>query len=447
MIELRHRWRPAGMDSRTHSARSRLLPSVDRRTACVRVACAALLMLAACGESTHNVGHLKAASSVAPGAGLGMPGGDDDDSSSVAQMSGSGSHPSSSGNPDQGSSGDQSQGGTQAPLFDGGSTTTIPEFDAGHIEPVVPPVCSGAITDAARRELDLYLMVDTNITIPTSGWMNLIRGLKRYVADPHVNGTGVGIGFLGFPCVKDSYKTPTVGVGLLPGNRTQIETAIDRAPAFNLSPLLAAIQGSLEYARSNSQAFPQRKVALVLVTDSITDSAGCGDVTSLSNAVMSGLTGDPAIETYVLAVLDNGTFQLTIQTNPMLAGSAIGPLNTIAVAGGTKQAYAYNGASEDDPAKPSPFTDAMLKLQQSAVPCDYEVPAGVPDDMTGTWLLVNGSVDPLEHLASGADCGDGYSLLKVGDGTRFAHLCTNTCSDIKTAHADLSWVSGCPAAP
>lgn len=411
--------------------------------------CAALALLA-CGESTHNVGHLKATSSALPGASAGMPsGGDDDDSSGAAAMFGSGSGSGSTGNPEGGSSGDQNQGGTQAPILDGGSIT-FPEFDAGHVEPVVPPVCSGAITPATRRELDLYLMVDTNITIPTSGWMNLIRGLKRYVGDPRANGTGVGIGFLGFPCVMESYKTPTVGIGLLPDNRVVIDTAIDRAPAFNLSPLLAAIQGSLEYARSNSQAFPQRKVALVLVTDSITDAVGCGDVNSLSKAVMSGLTGDPSIETYVLAVVDDGTFQLTIQfpnfTNPQFAMRSIGPLNTIAVAGGTKQAYAYNGESEIDPAKPSPFTDAMLKVQRAAEPCDYAVPEDVPDDMAGTWLLINGSIDPLAQLTSKADCGDGYLLTKVSDGTRFAHLCDNTCSDVTAAHADLSWVSGCPAA-
>lgn len=430
------------MDSRTLSGRG----------GCNRVVCAALaLLLAACGESTHNVGHLKAASSIAPGSGMSEPNGNADGSGSApSAMSGSGSHPGNTGRPEPGGSGTQSEGGAPAPVLDGGSIT-IPEFDAGHVEPIVPPVCSGDITPAARRELDLYLMVDTNITIPTSGWTNLIHGLKRYVGDSRANGTGVGIGFLGFPCVMESYKTPTVGIGLLPDNRAVIDTAIDRAPAFNLSPLLAAIQGSLEYARSNSQAFPQRKVALVLVTDSITDAVGCGDVNSLSNAVMSGLTGDPPIQTYVLAVVDKDTFQLTIMipnfTSPQFAMRSIGPLNTIAVAGGTQQAYAYNGASEDDPAKPSPFTDAMLKVQSAAEPCDYAVPEGVPDDIAGTWLLINGSIDPLKQLTSKADCGDGYLLSKVSDGTRFAHLCDNTCSDVKKANAELSWVSGCPTGP
>jgi hypothetical protein len=446
MIELRYRKRRAGMDSRTHIARTRFHGS---SAACMALA----LALVACGESTHSVGHLKAASTMSPGAGPSMPGGDDDDDSSGAAASmsgsGSGSHPGSSGQSDPGGTGSVGPGEFPTIPLDGGAGA-VPAFDAGHVEPIVPPVCSGGPTTATRRELDLYLMVDTNITIPPMTWANLLRGLKRYVADPRANGTGVGIGFLGFGCVMDSYKMATVGVGMLPGNRDAIETAIDRAPAFNLSPLLAAIQGSLLYARSYASTYPSRKIALVLVTDSITDSAGCGDVTSLTKAVTDGRTGSPAIQTYVLAVVDGATFQLTIQipiiTNPTLASSAIGPLNQIAAAGGSAQAYAYNPAAEGDANQPSPFVDSMLKLQHAAEPCDYAVPDGVPDDMAGTWLLVNGSIDPLTRLDSESDCGDGYSVIEA-DGVRFAHLCSNTCADVKNAHVDLSWVAGCPATP
>jgi hypothetical protein len=446
MIELRYRRRRAVMNSRTPSG-------MDRWT---RWACAALVIaLGACGEATHTVGHLKATGSLAPGAGMGAPNGSDDGSGAAPSVSGSGSRSGgSTGEPNQDASDSQSQGGGQAPLLDGGSNT-IPEFDAGHVQAIVPPVCSGDITPAARRELDLYLMVDTNITIPTNAWMSLIQGLKRYVADPRATGTGVGIGFLGLMCTTDGYSKAPAGIDLLPGNRDNIERAINAAPAFNFSPLLAAIQGSFGYVRSIASAFPQRKVALVLVTDSASDSVGCGDVSSLSKAVMDGLNSTPSIPTYVVAVVDKGTFQLTIQApnfaNPQLANTQVPQLNQIAAAGGTTSVHAYNAMDElTAPATASPFADTMVQLQHDAEPCDYAVPDSVPDDMMGTWLLVNGSIDPLQRLDKEADCGDGYWLLKTSnapDADRFAHLCSNTCADVKKAHVGLAWVSGCPVAP
>lgn len=423
---------------------------------------ALVLALVACGESTHNVGHLKAASSVAPSGTMGAPNGTNGGSGAAPSMSGSGSHPGMTGRPNPGSSGDQSPGGTQAPILDGGSST-VQELDAGHVEPIVPPVCSGDITPATRRELDLYLIVDTNITIPPNTWAYLIGGMRRYIADPRTSGTGVGIGFLGVPCPmtmqtdprSNPYITPSASIGLLPGNRDALDLAIDKAPVWNSSPLQAAIEGSLIYVRSFSSSFPQRKIALVLVTDSATDTAACfnisSDITSLTKAVMGGLTGDPSIQTYVLAVVDGDTFQLTLQiptlTGAMFSTTPLPALNKIAVAGGTSKAFAYYPSREDDMTKPSPFTDAMLKVQQEAEPCEFMIPDGVPDSTDGNWLLVNGSIDPLQHLGSEADCGDGYWLLKTSDGTRFAHLCSNTCADVKNAHAELSWVSGCPTAP
>jgi hypothetical protein len=297
------------------------------------------------------------------------------------------------------------------------------------------------------------LLVDDLISIPPNTWTSLLHGLKRYVADPRAQGTGVGVGFLGVACIADLYSTPSVEIAMLPGNATAIGNAVDGALPINLSPLQAAIEGALTYTRSFSNTHPERKLALVLITDSIADAVACGDASSLSSATRDGVTGTPSIATYVLAIVDPNTLSLALslpsllQNPALLASSPLGPLSQIAAAGGTAQAFPYSPLAEpSDNAEPSPFADTMLKVQHEAEPCDYAVPDAVPDDGAGAWLMIDGraTADPLPARATEAECGTGYSLATTADGKRWARLCSATCADVKGAKATLSWVSGCP---
>jgi hypothetical protein len=391
---------------------------------------------------------LKAASTLSNG---GRPQPADDGTHTAASMSpprgGTSSHPTQNASGSAAGSNMTSDGGHSQPTADSSSPSGASGAAGAAVLP--PAACKGTVTPSTRRELDLYLMVDNLITIPPNAWANLVRGLKRYVDDPRANGTGLGVGFLGFVCDEAMYTKPTVGIALLPGNRTRINAAIDTAIPFNLSPLEAAIKGSTTYARSVARAFQQRQIALVLITDSISDAIGCGDASSLIADAQAAFNGSPSVPIYVLAIVDQATFQLAITIplipNPVVSSSPIGPLNMIAAGGGTDKAYPYEPLTEPtSTTAASPFADTMVKIQHDAEPCDYSVPDGVPDNSAGAWLIVGSGGKRLQYLQSDSNCGDGYTFTTTPDGTRWAHLCDSTCKDVKAAGTAPSWVSGCP---
>lgn len=336
----------------------------------------------------------------------------------------------------------------------GSSMPTAGNASAGQGAPELPgtggisgSICFPATVPAERKRLDLYLMVDINITLPLSGaWSTLTGGLREYVGSERAEGTGVGIDFFGvlppvtnLDCSPDLYEMPTVGVGLLPGNTPAIQTAVNRALPLQGSPLQPALEGALAYARSRAGFYDEEaQQAVVLITDGFVD-LSCGtNVRDVSNAAAVEMRRSPPVPTYVVA-LDvpslSGLFDPLVRFEP---------LEAIAREGGTGLARRVN--VED---RSVAIADTLLEVQQAAEPCDYFLPEQA--SAVGSTLSLAVSTDaanpepkPLALLASENDCGDGYYMRE--DAPQIT-LCPATCVSTKARAQKLAWTIDCAPLP
>ena len=399
--------------------------TISRACAAALASSVLLCALASCGETTHTVGHLKAARTIDGPKGNGA---------------GAGATPSAQ---DGGGSASNSDGGSSVAQGDGGTIVGTP--DAGGVLASPFAECSGPAEYALRRQLDLYFMIDSNITLPNAvAWPNLMQGLRRYVIDPRAYGTGLGVDYFRLDC-NDAYSKPEVEIGTLPGNAQAIIDSVRSQIPINNSPLLPAMRGAIAYASARAKADAAIKIAVVLITDGISD-LNCGSsIANLTQVTRDGAEADPPIPTYIVAV-----DAMTTSVDVFTRSARFDPLQDMAVAAGTGTVRDIDVLAE--PPLPtsneaSPTADALVAIQREAEPCDYAVAAGVTDDGTGVWLTRNddgAAPARLAQVASAEDCSAGGYYLATERGLRWARLCEATCTDIKEQGALVSWVHGCP---
>jgi hypothetical protein len=413
------------------------MPVSSCTTSCSARVCAALFAIACatvagCGETTQTVGRLKASTSAhSPQSGL----------------------PASTNQPIGGARSDAGAAGTT------NATTSMPGGSDGSgqgqagvtglLGPAAPPpgvACAATSTmPATLRQVDLYLMVDTNISIPLSGaWDNVRNGLSRYVDDRCAAGVGVGVRYFGVDCTAMTYATPTTPVALLPKNADAIKQQIPSKP-FMASPTLPALQGALTYAQSRANAYPDSKQVVVLLSDGFFDWICQGP-----NLVQSVFTGT---STGTTVTRPTGTTAYVVALDaPNLAGVAglaqlldpvirFQPLDSIAQAGGTAKARHI-----DLQASATVFAHTLVDIQHDAQPCDYAVPDEVradPSAMTIGLRDANGAQTALPLVTDASACGNGGYYLENPASPSWAMLCPATCSAVKTRCDEVVWVTGC----
>lgn len=404
---------------------------------------AVLLALAACGPSRHTVGQLKGEPAAR---GSGGPAADPSGEQSDAER-------------DPAASGDRAQqpangiGNGSA----GGGSIDEPDSDPGDLPHAgqgasLPPVwdggssgCLSAVLPAPRKRLDLYLVVDINITLPLTGaWSIMTGGLLEYVADERAAGTGVGVDFFGVlppvtgsDCEAASFAEPAVAVAELPGNAAAIRSSVRRLIPLQGSPMLPALAGALEYTRERAGTIAsEAEQAVVLITDGFVDLACGSDVRSVSQVAGAEMRRYPAVPTYVIAL---DVPSLTDLLDPL---QRFEPLDAIAREGGTTRARRI-----DIEAPASALAESLLDIQRDAEPCAYAIPeelSGAPDALR-LELLQGGageSAVAFERVATSADCGEGYYF---DDARTEAWLCPDSCEQVKArAGASLTWSTLCP---
>src|SRR5262249_5131169 len=130
--------------------------------------------------------------------------------------------------------------------------------------------------------------------------------------------------------------------------------ALGNAMPGGNTPTTPALQGAIDFARSQMMANPGRDVSVVIATDGLPN--GCNS--SVANAAMAaaaGVSGTPSIKTYVMGV-----------------GPQLQNLNQIAMAGGTGMAFQVDpGGTPQDVA--AQFTAALGKIA-APITCNYTIP-------------------------------------------------------------------------
>jgi hypothetical protein len=305
-----------------------------------------------------------------------------------------------------------------------GPSTWLPPMllDAGPSTDPASPRCT--VTEAKRRRLDMYLMVDSNITVAATGvWEVMTDGIGRFVSDPRSRGTGAGIRYFGSTCDSGDYAVASVDVDVLPKNAIAIINST-RARRWTASPMLPALEGGIMHQRTRSRLHPEAKQVLALVSDGFAQDFTCPYSTqALAEAARDGLIGVPSIETHVIAVGVNTTVSQPL--NDLI--ERLGSFNVIADAGGSGQAV-----TTDITGDAAGFSEALQRVRRNALPCEFEAPSGV---ILGNFGVARFPVaSELQLVANESSCGDKQGWYYAAESLPTpVTLCPATCTWLREA--------------
>jgi hypothetical protein len=301
-----------------------------------------------------------------------------------------------------------------------------------------PSTCEVQVVPAQRRRLDMYIMLDSNITLPATGvWEKMTEGLETFVSDQRSRGTGVGIRYFGLTCTASDYASPTIDVDLLPRNRLPIVASVRTRQPWSASPMLPALRGGIDHQQTRAREHPAWKQIVVLVSDGFTQDITCLYSTQdLAEAARDGFDSEPPIETHVVGV--GVTTDLSQPFDEFI--TRLGAFNAIAEAGGSGQAITTSIG--DDAAA---FSDALQEVRRNAMPCEFEHPPGVATSQLGVARYPNR--DQLRLYSNKDACGSapGWYYALESAPTPIT-LCPASCRWLRESDANqIALVLSCPA--
>jgi len=246
------------------------------------------------------------------------------------------------------------EGGAGGALLSTGSGDGGPgDFDA----------CAIATHEAEPKPLNLYIMFDKSGSMLGPKWAAASDAMQRFFMDPQSSGLQVALRF--FPddgcdpgCSISSCAEPMVELGALTELSAPTDTheqtlleAVGRATPGGGTPLSAALDGALRFAKNVREDKPHEASAVVLVTDG--EPSDCQEAT----AYFEGSARDALISHEVL------TFAIGLE------GSDASLVNAIAQAGGTEA-----GILIGDGALSEQLLQAFTDIRERTVACNYDLP-------------------------------------------------------------------------
>lgn len=297
---------------------------------------------------------------------------------------------------------------------------------AGVGVPIVPSgdgTCTFEPLDALRHPLDIYVMMDSNITLALGLWELAVIGLRDFAQDPRSAGIGMGVRYYGLECDSEAYEVPTVEVAPLPENEPAIRNKSTPNQALQSSQMLPAVQGAIAHQKKRAMTHAGRKQVVAVITDGITSDLNltcpiysADDVVA---AAQAGFMNTPAIETYVL--------RLSTVADAVAVGQ---PLARVAAAGGTVSDIVIGPTDV-----PANVNEALQTVRRRARPCDYTLPNGADTARVGMAIATVGSAtgNEIARVEKAADClaQHGWHFDDTAAPTRMV-LCPATCNMLRT---------------
>jgi hypothetical protein len=375
--------------------------------------------LGGCARVTHQVGEYNATQVATAGTG--------------AQISaGSGS-----------SNGQAGTGTTATASHDAGALVSGQRpADAAVNVPSTDGKCTWKVQSAQRHPLDMYILMDGNVTLTLGLWQLATRGLRDFANDPRSAGLSAGLRFYGTDCDWQAYDTrPTLDNGLLPGAAPAWDNALRNANSLQASEMLAALKGGIHHQANRVMIDAASKHIVVVITDGFAqDLPVCtttytpSDVAAMARA---GLTQTPSIETHVIE-LDAFPPNTPLTNNPL--ANAFQGFDTIAADGGS------GSVLHTDPTNvPGSVNEDLQAVRRKAQPCDFARPDQIDKDRVGVALLPSSGSGEIPRVGIAANCGgrDGWYYDDASQPTRI-FICPATCSLLRTDDThSISLLVGC----
>lgn len=254
--------------------------------------------------------------------------------------------------------------------------------------------CATTSKKAEKAPVDMIIGLDTSFSMDFDDkWPNTRAALKAFVSNPAYAELGLGLQF--FPirkqCSVADYEKPAVPLALQAQAAGPIGVALDAQQMAGGTPMVPLLEGLVKYLRANARV--GRKPVIVLATDGVPDDTCLSSdpgtrSNTLENAVavaQDALAGTPPIATFVIGV-----------------GSELTALDAIATAGGTTKATLVDTGGNAQQA----IVAALDAIRKSAIPCDFDVPAGTIDaaNTNVTYTSGAGATKQLLFVGDAAGC-------------------------------------------
>ena len=303
--------------------------------------------------------------------------------------------------------------------------------------------CAESVTETKITPALLVFMFDRSGSMNDSvgngltKWTAIVPALESFFADPKSAGISASLQFFAQPseCVVADYATPLVSMTALP-QATAFSNAIGATSPTGDTPTLPALQGALQYAAQEQAQNPGARAAVVLVTDGEPHDSCGSTVANVAAAAATAATATPSIPTYVVGI-----------------GKSLTNLNTIAMSGGTTQAFLVATQNNPDAGTTASqtetdFENALVSIRSSQATCNLPIPAapmGQSLDFGKVNVLLTASSSTAATLSYNSDCGadggstDGWHYDDLQAPTAIV-LCPSSCNTVQvdvTAKLDL----------
>jgi hypothetical protein len=222
------------------------------------------------------------------------------------------------------------------------------------------------------------------------------------------------------------YDQPTVPIGDLPQQEAALVRAIEERIPRGGTPMGPSVEGALAHLKAHVAAHPERRAALVLVTDGLPDGfCNRNYIEPISEALAGVRAGMPPLSAYVIGVFA-----------PKEVATATTALGRLATAGGTDTPYLIS--ANDDLARR--FQDALDKIRGTVLPCEFKIPApmnGVLDyGKVNVRVQVAAGNDDVPYVKNEASCdpmrgGWHYDRDPATGTPQAVQLCPGTCAKVK----------------
>jgi hypothetical protein len=240
-------------------------------------------------------------------------------------------------------------------------------------------------------------------------------------------------------CDINACAMPMVDMGILkadPAPADTHEAALVNAITASVPPMesqgtptFVALSGAAQWSVAYQQANPEQRTVIVLVTDG--EPNGCNtDIDAIAGVAADALA-TAEVRTYAIGLAVGVDF-----------------LNTIAMAGGTDQAFVVN----DGATATADLLVALNAIRGMALACDFPVPSSTSSGMAIDPTLINvnftstaGGEVELGIVPSAADCGTQQAWYYDDPAmpTRII-LCPSACSTVTgDVNASIAILAGC----
>jgi hypothetical protein len=293
--------------------------------------------------------------------------------------------------------------------------------------------CAANVADGEAKPVHMILAVDTsgsmcevsegdgnkNCDLPTTKWSQIKSALSTFFSNPASKDVYVSlIPWSGGTC--GGFDRPLTAEVALPDTAGTMSRAVQTLKPQGGTPTHGAIDGAQRYATLlKSTLTDGGKVIIALATDGLP--TGCSNLPQSEQSATTASTAGTSV--YVIGVGSAGA----------------GNLQSLAVAGGTKNAFNVSNANAA-----TEFAKALEEIKGNALGCNLRLPtppAGSTLDLKKVNVVYNGN-----PVGYSQDCSDKGGWRYVPDSAKpdGIELCETVCSSLKSSTgAKLKLVLGC----